>query len=327
MRDVVVDIDVIKDAVALACRAPSLHNSQPWRWVGNEHGVQLFLDADRAPKYTDPTGRELVISCGAALDHFRVAMAAAGWMTDVERLPNPNNLDHLASAGFAPMDFVADGHRRRAEAILRRRTDRLPLMEPPGWEAFLHQVIREKNSGIVSVHVVADESRPRLAEASQLAQSSRLYESPYHAELVGWTSDVAVADGIPAGALLSAAESDRVDIRRDFPTVDHSERRGELAGDFAKVLVVATYDVTRDSVLRCGEMLSSVLLDATMAGLATCTLSHLTEVPASRDIVATLTGGRTIPQVLIRVGSAPSSGDVGPPTPRLPTEDVFEITD
>jgi hypothetical protein len=327
MPDEVVDIDVINDAVALACRAPSLHNSQPWRWVGNGRSVQLFLDADRAPKFTDPTGRELVISCGAVLDHFRVAMAASGWMTDVERLPNPNNLDHLAAVGFTPMDFVADGHRLRAQAILRRRTDRLPLGEPSGWHAFLQQVIRDANSEHVSVNAVADESLPALAEASALASSSRLYESRYHAELLGWTSDVAVADGIPAGALLSAAESDRVDIRRDFPTVDHLERRSEIARDFAKVLVIATYDVTRDSLLRCGETLSAVLLDATMAGLATCTLSHLTEVPESRDIVATLTGDATVPQVLVRVGSAPSAGDTGPPTPRLPTEDVFEYRD
>lgn len=327
MVDEVVDIDVLNDAITVACRAPSLHNSQPWRWVGNGKAVQLFLDADRAPKYTDPTGRELVISCGAALDHFQVAMAAAGWMTDVERLPNPNNLDHLASVGFARMEFVADGHRQRVQAILRRRTDRLPLREPHGWHAFLQHVTRDKNSEHVSVHVVADESRPQLAEASQLARSSRLYESQYHAELLGWTSDVAVAEGIPAGALLSAAESERVDIRRDFPTVDHPERRGEIATDFAKVLVIATHDVTRDSLLRCGERLSSVLLDATMAGLATCTLSHLTEVPESREIVAALTGGATIPQVLVRVGSAPSFGDAGPLTPRLSTADVFEITD
>lgn len=327
MFDEVVDIDVLTDAIAVAGRAPSLHNSQPWRWVGNGKAIQLFLHADRAPKYTDPTGRELVISCGAVLDHFQVAMAAAGWMTDIERLPNPNNLDHLASVGFAPMDFVAEGHRRRVQAILRRRTDRLPLREPHDWHAFLQHIIRDKNSEHVSVEVIADESRPQLAEASQLARSFRLYESQYQAELLGWTSDVAVAEGIPAVALLSAAESERVDIRRDFPTVDHPERRSEISTDFAKVLVIATYDVTRDSVLRCGERLSSVLLDATMAGLATCTLSHLTEVPESREIVAALTGGATIPQVLVRVGAAPSSGVAGPPTPRLSTDNVFEITD
>lgn len=83
MREVVVDTDVIKDAVELACRAPSLYNSQPWRWVVEGAEVKLFAEPDRAPTRTDTTGREAVISCGAVLDHFRVAMAVAGWMSNV----------------------------------------------------------------------------------------------------------------------------------------------------------------------------------------------------------------------------------------------------
>ena len=71
--------------------------------------------------------------------------------------------------------------------------------------------------------------------------------------------------------------------------------------------MLSTYDNERASVLRCGEMLSAVLLDATMAGLATCTLTHITELRASRDIVATLIEQTTTPQVLIRVGLAPRS--------------------
>jgi nitroreductase len=325
MRDVIVDIDVIEDAVTLACRAPSLHNSQPWRWVSDRCIVQLFLDADRAPKYTDPTGRELVISCGAVLDHFRVAMAAAGWMTNIDRFPNPNNLDHLASLNFSPMDFVADGHRLRAQAIMRRYTDRLPFAEPAPGHAFLPRLLRTVESEVVTCHVIADESRPMLAEASDMAKSSRLYDSRYHAELIGWTGDVAIGGGIPAAALLSAAESSRVDIGRDFPIAEHPERRGEVTSDHATVVVFGTHDATRDSLLRCGEALSSLLLEATMAGLSTCTLSHLTEVPASREIVATLTDAATIPQVLVRMGSAPAPKDSHPQTPRLRVDDVLQV--
>ena len=48
MSEAVVDADVIKDAVELACRAPSLHNSQPWRWVAEGGGVlHLFADPSR----------------------------------------------------------------------------------------------------------------------------------------------------------------------------------------------------------------------------------------------------------------------------------------
>ncbi|AFM16295.1 hypothetical protein Mycch_1495 [Mycolicibacterium chubuense NBB4] len=324
MRDVIVDTDVIRDALQLACRAPSLHNSQPWRWISRGPAVDLFLDAARAPRYTDTTGREAVISCGAVLDHFRVAMAASGWQANVDRFPNPNDLDHLASVDFTPMGFVTDGHRSRAEAILRRRTDRLPFAEPSNWEAFREQLAGSRASTDVRVDVLGEHMRPELAKASELTASLRLYDSPYHAELVGWTTDVGITEGIPASALLSAAESDRVDIGRDFPTVPRAQRREEIAEDRAKVLVLSTFDNTRSSHLRCGERLSSVLLDATMAGLATCVLTHLTEVAASRHIVTTLVGDDVTPQVLVRVGQAPALDEHGPPTPRRPIDDVFE---
>jgi hypothetical protein len=124
---------------------------------------------------------------------------------------------------------------------------------------------------------------------------------------------------------VSAAESDRVDVGRNFPVTHHRERRPEIPEDHSKILVLSTYDDTHHSVLECGEKLSAVLLDATMAGLATCTLTHITEVPASRGIVAKLIGQNTTPQVLIRVGLAPSIEDVPPPTPRRPLHEVLEV--
>src|ERR1700739_3340962 len=128
--------DVIKNAVQLACRAPSLHNSQPSRWVADDGGLHLFADPSRIGHHTDSTGREVIISCGAVLDHLRVAAAATGWNTATERFPNPNDHNHLASIGFWPMDFVSDHQRALADAIGHRRTDRLPFAAPPGWDAF-----------------------------------------------------------------------------------------------------------------------------------------------------------------------------------------------
>ena len=120
----------IEDAVHVACRAPSVHNSQPWRWVADHDGLHLFLDTDRLVA-TDASGRQALISCGAVLDHLRIAMAAGGWVSHVDRYPNPNNHTHLATITFSAMPFVTDAHRQRADAILNRRTDRLPFAKPP----------------------------------------------------------------------------------------------------------------------------------------------------------------------------------------------------
>ena len=309
----------------LACRAPSLHNSQPWRWIAEDGTVQLYLDKDRVLYSTDYSSREALIGCGAVLDHFRVAMAAAGWTANVDRFPNPNNSVHLASVDFSPMDFVTDGHRRRANAILPRRTDRLPFAEAPHWDAVESQLRRTVTSDAVRLDVIADDLRPELAHASQLTESLRLYDSSYHSEMLWWTGPFEVTEGIPHSSLVSATESERVDIGRIFPVTSHSDLRPALGHDHSKILVLSTSDDDRASVLRCGEMLSAVLLEATMAGLATCTLTHITELRASRDIVASLIEQTTAPQALVRVGVAPEIEDLPPATdllrePRTPAQ-------
>lgn len=284
-----------------------------------------FVAPSRVVRPTDCSGREALISCGAVLDHFRVAMAAAGWTANINRFPNPINLLHVASIDFSPMEFVTEAHRRRANAILLRRTDRLPFAAPPNWQSFEPGLRDTVDSELVRLDVIADDLRPRLAEASQLTEAMRLYDSSYHAELQWWTAPFEVVDGIPHSALVSAAESGRVDVGRTFPVTGHQERRAEVDEDHSKILLLSTTEYTHESVLRCGGMLSAILLDATMDGLSTCTLTHITEVPASREIVAALIDHDAIPQVLIRVGLAPAIEAVPPPTPRRPIDDVLEM--
>jgi hypothetical protein len=103
MPDTMVDNETIKDAVILACCAPSLQNSEPWRWVLEGDCLELFVDTHRVVRRTD---RGAVISGGEVLDHLRAALAAAGWKANVKRFPNPNDLLHLASIDIEPMDVA-----------------------------------------------------------------------------------------------------------------------------------------------------------------------------------------------------------------------------
>src|ERR1700751_803669 len=116
------DTQVLRKAVQLACRAPPVHNGQPWRWVSEDGVLRLFVDRARTVPGTDCSGRETILSCGAALDHFRVAMLAAGWHAEIERFPNPNEPNHLASIELSPVDHVPRAQLDRAKAILHRRT-------------------------------------------------------------------------------------------------------------------------------------------------------------------------------------------------------------
>lgn len=316
-------IATVADAVAVACRAPSVHNSQPWRFVAERSGLHLFVDTDRLVA-TDHTGRTALLSCGAVLDHLRVALAAAGWTAHVERYPDPDDHTHVATVTFSPLDTVTDAHRRRADAILARRTDRLPFAAPRDWNALL-TTLRRAVDETVAVLDVVDEQRADLAEAAHLSEALRLYDSEYHLELDWWTGPAAISDGIPRSSLVSAAESDRVDIGRVFPvTGGHEERRMSVPEDLSKVLVVSARDDSRLGVLGSGELLSQVLLEATMSGLATCTLTHITELDPSRDIIGALVG-RQYPQLLIRVGQTPALDACPPPTPRRSLDTVLEL--
>jgi hypothetical protein len=319
------DPQTVANAVELACRAPSVHNSQPWHWVVTGDELKLFFEPHRVLHATDLSGREAIISCGAVLDHLRVAVAAAGWRADIERFPNPNDLDHLATISFTPLELVTDAHRARADAILQRRTDRLPFAPMPNWAAFEPVLRSTVDTDKAVLHVLPASVRPELAEASRLTESLRRYDSSYHAELQWWTAPYEVSDGVPYSTLVSVSERDRVDVARAFPAGEHPDRRPEVDHDRSTIVVLSTYGDTRREALGCGEVLSDVLLEATMAGLATCTLSHLTELEASRNIIRALIGGEHDPQLLIRIGLVPSMAQVPPATPRRPLADVLEI--
>lgn len=324
-----IDRQVLDSAVELACRAPSVHNSQPWRWVAEGGELRLFFDPQRIPHATDVTGREAVISCGAVLDHLRVAAAAAGWHATVDRFPNPNDLNHLATIHFSPLHFVTDAVRARAEAILHRRTDRLPFAAPSSFSAFEPVLRSTIDTDKATLTVLPESVRPRLAQASRLTESLRRYDSSYHAELQWWTAPSTDGDGMPCSALVSTSERDRVDIARSFPTDEHPDRRPGVDRDQSVIAVLSTHGDSRRDALGCGEVLSDVLLEATLAGLATCTLSHMTELEDSRNVIRELIGDSGNPQLLIRIGEVPASsnqppGDQPPATPRRPLAEVLQ---
>jgi hypothetical protein len=179
------------------------------------------------------------------------------------------------------MEFVTDRHRQRANSILLRRPDRLPLAAPPTWDAFESCLRDTVDATCVRVDTIPDHL---LAEVSQLAESLRLCDYSHNSELDWWSAAFVVLTDIP-----------------------HHGRTPGVDVDRSRTVVLSTYGDSRDAVLCCGEQLSAILLDATTAGLATCMLTRITEMASSRAIVAGLIdhGDQSImPQVLIRVGLA-----------------------
>ncbi|PQM46911.1 Putative NAD(P)H nitroreductase [Mycobacterium talmoniae] len=117
------DTETIQTALTLAARAPSMYNTQPWRWRVGARRLHLYADPSRQLHSADPEGRDLILSCGATLHHAVVALAALGWRAKVHHFPDPTDADHLASIEVSTGD-VDQVDVMLAAAIPRRRTDR-----------------------------------------------------------------------------------------------------------------------------------------------------------------------------------------------------------
>jgi hypothetical protein len=185
-------------AIALANRAPSVHNSQPWRWRIGPSSVHLFADPERALPATDPEGRDLRISCGAALHHLRVALLAAGWVTSVHRLPDAAQPLHLAAveprAAVPEADDLA-----LAAAIDARRSDRRMFSTWPVPDELLDDLVgaATAHGGVLRVLTRGSEWRA-VTELVELAGIEQAPTPGVAQETATWTGrGRAAPDGVP----------------------------------------------------------------------------------------------------------------------------------
>jgi nitroreductase len=316
------DQRTVRSALALAAAAPSVHNSQPWRWVVGPQTVHLYADLARWLPATDPKGRDMIVSCGTALHHARVALAAAGLASSVHRMPNLDEPDHLAALHLHPRP-ADDTDLTLASAILRRRTDRRRFTD---WEvpvAFVDELSeRAAAQGALLRPVTAVRSRERLIEAIQTAAETQESNVAYLAERTIWSGRYADVDGIPAANLLRDAVASGATARRFSDGLIEQPSDDEPDGALLAVLATASDDPL--SQLRAGEALSAVLLHATELGLATCPLSQPLEVDSSRRVVRDdVLDGTAAPQLVLRVGWAPLGTPLRP-TPRRPIDDMIK---
>ncbi len=315
-----VDRRTVRSAVELATRAPSVHNSQPWRWRIGDRTVHLYADVQRWLPVTDADGRDLLVSLGAVLHHLRVALAASGLRATVHRFPNPDEPDHVAAVELRPR-VPAEPDLGLAAAIVARRSDRRRYSD---WEVpsllVTELISRAAEQGATLRPMTAGGARARIEQAVMAAAAAHAALPAYHTETVLWTGRVASDDGVPVANLLRGVEGNGTN--RLFPSGTVAQQdQDTLDGGLLAVLGTASDD--RLSQLRAGEALSAVLLYATQAGLATCPLSEILEVEATRTALRDeVLEGTLSPQLLLRFGWAPPAPL--PATPRLPVDATID---
>ena len=314
------DTDTVRTALALATRAPSVHNIQPWAWRVGDESLHLYVDGTRRLARTDPDGRDVMISCGAALNHCVVALAALGWQSRIHRFPNLAEPLHLASIEVQPL-VASDLDVTLAGAIPRRRTDRRHFS---AWPVSHHDVslmgARAARMGVAMRRIEpTTELRAALAQAVWQHATDREYLD----ELTVWSGRYASTAGVPARSVPTSDPNSPVPARLFAGTALTQPPDASSTDDHGVLLALGTTEDDDLARLRAGEATSLVSLTATALGLASCPVSEPLEVSETRDAIrADAFGDEEFPQMLLRIGWAPVNADPLPSTPRRPLDEV-----
>jgi nitroreductase len=330
--------DALEAAAATGGLAPSIHNTQPWRWRVAPPVLELRAVRDRQLAVTDPLGRLMTISCGAALHHARVALAAQGLRSTVERLPDPADPDLLARITVVDHGGASAATQRALEAIRARHTDRRPVSTTPVEPAALSALAQAASAEGAHLHVLSPDGVIELAAAATEAQRVENRDPDFVEELAYWvggtnTPSVTSASaagggetlGLPADVIPTTPPRSTVP-GRDFghggtlPVAESPARGGhDRAATYA---VLYTDEDHPEAWLRAGEALSAVWLAATERGLSVLPLSAAVEIEATRATLRRLLANLGEPMLVLRVG-VPEPGPV-PHTARLSPDQIIE---
>jgi hypothetical protein len=306
--------------VELACGAPSVHNTQPWLWRVRGTRIDLFADRSRQLPVADPSGRNLVLSCGAALHQAQVAAVALGMPAEVVRLPDPDDPDHLATLELHPGPRPPDAI-ENLTALGQRVTDRRRFTSWPVPVERLAELAGAVTAPRVRVLPLVDATTRFRVELLVGRACDRQLEEPQLAEEQrAWldrdASEVVSSETIPDLVGPAPASDGLLTIAPDAAPAALEGSDGLLA--------LCTDGDDRRAWLEAGEALSQLWLAATVDGLSVVPLSQVIDVASTREAMRTeVLGGLTHPQILVRIGWQEIGRSQLPRTPRRPVDDVL----
>ncbi|MEH1058798.1 nitroreductase [Micromonospora sp. CPCC 206171] len=310
----------LRAAAADAVRAPSLHNTQPWRFRLRDGGIELSVDPTRRLPATDPSGWGARISCGAALFNLRLALAVAGTPATVRLRPYPTEPDVLARLAPDAPRPATPADRSLHGAIPHRFSNRAPFWPDPvpadtRWR--LGEAARAEQCWLELV--IGTSAVNALAEVARSAHRVLERDPDYRRERTEWIRREPAPDGVPAAA--GGPQGEPQDL---LPMRGFGGRNRAPGRDFEPEPLVAVLgsagNTSADQIL-AGQALQRVLLTATDAGLSVSLLSQPIEVQGAREALRLSLGRFGTPQMVMRIGY----GQPGAATPRRSVDDVLDL--
>jgi len=308
--------------IGSAVRAPSLHNTQPWRFTVSGHAVELYADTGRQ-LLVDPDGREMLISCGAALFGLRLAVRSLGHRPEVELLAGPTGRRPLARVSLGPAAPMTGAERKMLHAVPHRHTHRGPFAAEPlpaGLFAQLQDDARAEGATLTEI-----EPGPARAELMALVTASarRQDRDPQSRAETRWWSHAAnsrARDGVPAHAFPTAPGRTAGRLpQRDF---DLGRDVGWLPTGGPAPPVTAVLSTPGDGEedwLHAGQALHRLLLHAASQWVFASLNTQPLEDVETRALVRDRLAQPGSPQMLLALGVSRTAQ----PTARRPAADLI----
>jgi hypothetical protein len=303
--------EIARFVVGAAVWAPSVHNTQPWRFQARPQEISLYADPDRRLSVADPDGREMMISCGGALFTARLALRYLGYVPETAILPDPDRPMLVARISWGERHVLAaDYESELYRQVALRRTHRGGFDSPSLPALLLAGLGQDAARHGTALHILGDEGRrAALSAMVDAAESLLRLDATRAQELARWSPSPGSSrqEGVPSSAYPARPETTNpVFPGRDFA---HGQGWGVAAASSAPLLrqagVAAILTTPRDHPVdwvNSGQALQRLLLVASASGVAAALHTQPLEIPALREIVRVQLSGGGHPQMILRFG-------------------------